>query len=684
MATLEQIGAALKRAAAAGDTAAATKLAKAYKAMQAQGAAPQAQPQAAPTPPAPTAPPQSLGDQLSAGFTSGVNAHPDCIGPSVLGGLENLKGMVQGRSPADVHASDQAQTELNPVASTVGSVAGNVLPFMAGGEIPMLAKGLGMDASMPFLMRSLAAGGSTAAISGADTLARGGNPLQAAQDAGIGGAVGAMLPGLGVAARGIAKTAPKVIDWTLGGLPSMGRAGLNTTKAAQKAVGRAMAADRSAGQAMTPAEDAAAVANGLPLINLDRGGPATRRLARVSGNTQEAKATLEGAVDRGPPGMEAAGFLTNLVGGSADDLALKEGLRNTSRLVNAPAYRKAYSSPAAQSIWSPDLGNMFQSDQFKKAVQGAESIGRTRAAIGGGKGVQNPFVFHPDGSVTMKPGVTPTLEFWDKVKINLDRQIEALNPNQRSEIADLTALKQKLVGTLDGAVPEYRAARQGAAAFFGADDALEAGRKFALQPRNLPEAMKAFAAMSDVDKKAFRIGAASSAVDKLKAGNDSFAVVKSTFGNQAAREFWQAVLGPSKAAQLESYVKVQAIMDASKRAIQGGSHTYDLMLAGGLGAAGATGSYFAPGNNFSTAAYLLAALRGGRSVLGRKIDQQIGEQVANLLASGDKAALNKVVANASMSPKWQAALDAIMRGMAAGSRGLAVGGGTQQPMAHAN
>jgi hypothetical protein len=697
VATLEEIGAALKRAAAAGDTAAATKLAAAYKAMQAgQGAdtskpppgavpgsreyadwaAQQARagrplPQVSQTPPPLGGPQNSPLDQINAGYTSAVNAVP-IAGPSMLNGIEGLKARMYGVPQPQIASEDAVRQQANPTASTIGSVAGTVLPFMAGAEIPYVAGALGMSPTAGLLTNTVASGLSSAAIGGADTLMRGGDLGQAAKDAGISGGIGLVIPGMGAALRGVGKALPKAVDWSLGGIPSFARNAANVTKSAQKAVGKAMTADMKAGLGMTAAEDAGALAAGQNVINMDRGGPATRRLARVaSAASPEAKAALEGATDRGVPGLDTGQFLTKLVGGSADDLALREGLQNQARLVNAPAYRKAYASPAAQSIWTADISNMFQAPEFATAVKQAEEVGRTRAAVDGSRAVRQPFVFNADGSVSMKPGVTPTLEFWDKVKIGLDRQIQALSPTEKSRIADLTALKKKLVDTLDSTVPEYKTARQGAAAFFGADNALDAGRQFALQPRNLPEALQALSKMSPVDRKAFSIGAASSAIDKLKTGS-TYAVVKGTFGSPAQKEFWRATLGQQKAAQLEAYVKVQGLMEESKRAIQGGSHTYDLMVAGGLGAAGATGSYLAPGNNFSTAAYFLAALRAGRGVLGRKVDQQIAENVANLLASGDKAALNKVIANASMSPKWQAALDALVEGTNALARAGAV------------
>src|SRR5690606_20127539 len=93
----------------------------------------------------------------------------------------------------------------------------------------------------------------------------------------------------------------------------------------------------------------------------------------------------------------------------------------------------------------------------------------------------------------------PSLQFWDQVKRNLDGMIDSAqrgaNPD-RTLVSDLTALKNRLVGILDNQVPEYAAARQGAHSFFQADNALDAGRSFARTSRNVPEARRAFSAMT--------------------------------------------------------------------------------------------------------------------------------------------------------------------------------------------
>jgi hypothetical protein len=109
MATLEQIGAALKRAAAAGDTAAATKLASAYKAMQAQPASAPAKPKEA----APAPPQAGPMDFLSQGM-SGVNE-----------GIANTLGF---------------PVEATSALLNLGSTGINKL---TGAQIPMIEKPVG-------------------------------------------------------------------------------------------------------------------------------------------------------------------------------------------------------------------------------------------------------------------------------------------------------------------------------------------------------------------------------------------------------------------------------------------------------------------------------------------------------------------------------------------------------------
>jgi hypothetical protein len=148
--------------------------------------------------------PQSLGDQLSAGFTSGVKAIP-FVGPQVLGGLEQLKAKVQGRTPEDVAATDQAQTEANPVASTIGDIAGPTLALAPLGLTATGARLLGMSGSLASRMIYGAASGGL--IAGGDAAVRGQSPVDALESGGLGAGVGAALPGLGKVAGALLRGA---------------------------------------------------------------------------------------------------------------------------------------------------------------------------------------------------------------------------------------------------------------------------------------------------------------------------------------------------------------------------------------------------------------------------------------------------------------------------------------------
>lgn len=152
MATLEQIGKALKNAAAAGDTAAAAKLATAYKAARAQQAVPpspaisgdaaMAGP-AAPNPQASQLPGMlgqfqntsnalqsgfnqgmtlGFGDELYAGATAPIRA----LGPLFQGQGYDI-GKAYNDELATVRQTNRDQSALNPVASTTGEVMGSLV-----------------------------------------------------------------------------------------------------------------------------------------------------------------------------------------------------------------------------------------------------------------------------------------------------------------------------------------------------------------------------------------------------------------------------------------------------------------------------------------------------------------------------------------------------------------------------
>ena len=111
-------------------------------------------------------------DQVLAGFTSGVDAVP-IVGPATLDGLEQLKSWIHGVPVETVQLDTERMQSENPTASTVGGVVGTALPFLAGAEIPVAARLLGIDAAVGVVPRTIANTVATTALTTVDKLARG-------------------------------------------------------------------------------------------------------------------------------------------------------------------------------------------------------------------------------------------------------------------------------------------------------------------------------------------------------------------------------------------------------------------------------------------------------------------------------------------------------------------------------
>jgi hypothetical protein len=629
----------------------------------------------------PAAPPESIGDQLSAGFTRGLDALP--FGNKILEGAENVKAAVQNAvygnkaSPAydptykaqtqqDVHASDEAQAERNPVASTVGTVTGEVAPFMVGGAIPAVAKVLGMDAAMPLLTRTLLSGATSAGLSGADALVRGASPADAAKDAAISGGLGAIVPGAGeLLSRGasaITKRVAPVVD-----------ALTNPETAAQKMVSGAAAKDVQAGKAMTPADENAAAVNNQPIINADRFGGGVRTLARTAGNSDPAagEQLKDLTQDRFlTQNNRAVAFVKRITGGTTDDLALQDAIQAGARKSNDAAYTRAYNDPAASVVWTPEIKQLFQSPDFITAVKGAERTAANDAATSGQKAVKSPFTFDAHGNIGLRKNpngstALPSLQFWDIVQRNLrTNSQQAYKAGDNLLGSQLGDMRTQLLGSLDSTVPSFATARRGAAAAFGAEDALDAGRKFVGQPMGIPEAKAAYAKFTPAEQKAFGVGYASSLIDKINAAPDRVNVINQVFGSPASRAQVELALGKNAAGQLENFTRVEDIMQQTKQAVQGNSSTAKQLAA--MGAIGGISGGLLGGwdpRDIATGAGLMMAGRLGARALGKAVDQKVMAHVADILASNDPKAINRTILGATLNPQHSTAIKAIQAGL---------------------
>lgn len=606
-----------------------------------------------------------------------VNGIP-IIGPMAQDITDNVGGMIDQALGGDRQGYIDRQKRIReeaaaaaPLARLAGELGGSIGGVGAAAKVPAVAEALGVTGAklLPRVANSTLSG---AAISGADAAVRGGDPIEAALiGGGISGAVPLVGAGLGAITRAVgSKVAPTV------------NAALRPDEEAARRAGIAFDRDLSSNpNAWGGADEVAARDAGLPVINADRGGETVRALTRsVANQSPEARAVIDKtASDRfAGQGPRAVETVKRIAGGSVDDLGYQAAIKDAARAANKPAYNRAFAAPNARAVWNDPIRELMQSDTFRKAINAAESRGTDRAAISGFKAVRDPFTYGPNGQIGLKKmpdGSTalPSLQFWDQVKRNLDGMIgTAQRAGDNTVVSDLTQMKQKLVGALDQAVPDYQKARAGAAAFFDAEDALEAGKKFANNNRMGPEARQAFNNFSTPEKAAFRTGYASSLIDKIMSAGDRTNVINQMFKSPAAREMIELVFGAAKAKELEAYVRVETLADMLRGAL-GNSTTARQLVELGIG--GGTG--FALTGDWK-GALAGAALTSGTRAVGQRIDNGVMKSIAKLLTSDNPNAVNAAVQQALKSPRYMQALERMALALAPPARAGAVAVGSAQ------
>lgn len=610
--------------------------------------------------------------RVGAGLTGYIEGIP-VVGPMLLGGTQHgaaaltsaIEGSDYDENVEEAKRITEAAKEKHPRLNLAGQIAGNVATMAAGGSTALGAKALGIT-GRNLGTRAASSLASSAAISAADTAARGGDARDVAGSAFIGGGIGGAVPivGAGISAglRAIGEKVYPVVN-----------AIRNPAQEAQRRVGTAITRDIDANpnMIMTAADQQVARQNAIPLINADRGGETTRALARsVANQSPEARAIIENtASDRfGAQSQRAADFIRRMTGGAVDDLAYQANLTKAARAVNAPAYKAAFDDQNAQTMFSPRLQQLMQSPAFRNAIDDVPARSADRGAVQGFKEIGNPFSKNSQGAYVLRRKadgtmVSPNLRFWDQVKQNLDSDIgKATRAGDKQTASDILGLKKALVDELDNTVQSYKAARQGAAAFFDAEDALDAGRKFANTPRLVPEAKQAFAKFSKPEKEAFATGYASELIDKIKASGDRTNVINSVFKNQSSRESMDLVFGPQRMKEIEAYVRIEDIVDRL-RGSMGNSTTARQLMELGIGAGG--GGYLT--GDWTGALAGAAAARGARYV-GQRVDNKVMQQVAKLLTSDNPGSLKLAVKQAAAQPGYMKAIENIAGLLAAPAR----------------
>lgn len=557
------------------------------------------------------------------GFRAPVGAAR--LGYEYLSGQPGEATATYEKSIAEKRAIQQQAQQQHPGTFMAGELAGSVV--LPGGAV---ARGATMGARIG---RGAAVGAGYGAAYGAG----GGEDLTSrATGAAYGAGTGAVL---GAAAAPVVEGAMQLGRVAIGPFANAVRGAINPKGEAARRVASTLDMDmRGDPGRMNRLTQAEFQANPEASI-MDLGGEMTRALGRSSANTSPVgRDILNQTVDaryEGQAGRVVQWFrgLYNYPNATAQRAAMD----HVEKTVNRKNYDLAYRD-GDKPLWSPDLERLTSSPDVQDAIKAAGRTGKSRAVNQGYGGFNSPVAVTPDGQLQFNRGSAgtptyPNLQFWDYVRRELSDSAKAAARSGRNEEASRIGQQASALNAeLDNLVPAYQQARSGAASFFGAENALEAGEKFVVSRMGNAEAKAALEKMSPVERGLFQDGFASQFIDVLNSVPDRRNVLNTIAQSPEAREKLVIALGPKKAAEIEARMRVEGIMDFARRGLQGNSTTArqlaELGLAGGAGGLGAYGAYNADPKTAVPAA-LTAALLAGR----RGIDRRVAENVARLLAS---------------------------------------------------
>lgn len=547
-------------------------------------------------------------------------------------------------------ADERSRMAENKELASGYSLAGELTGGLAGG-VGLVKAGLSTIprlANAGIKARTLGAAAEGAAYGGAYASgAAEDNRLEsAAKGALTGAAIGGAIPVVGAGVRGVGQAAYNAVA------PKI-RSVTNPYGEAARRVGDAFKRDITMQQnPLTKADEAMAGINGQEIRNFDRGGETVRALTRsVANQSPEARGVIEKTVSDRFAGqaVRAKDAISRIASGQVDDVAFRDQLRDAASRSNRGAYEKAFQTNFGQehSMVFDELAKRVPASAMANAVKVAKAEGRPFG--------QQLIASIDEAADTVSFQRAPSIREWHFIQRGLRSAADSAYRTGSGEVGTAyKGLHRELLNAMDNANPDYAKARKGAASFFGADDALEAGQKFVMQNKNLRQSFQAIGKMKPAEREAFKIGFAGELTEKLSGVSDRRNVIQQIFGNENAMKKVEIAFGREGAKELHQFVKLEAAMDMMRGAL-GNSTTARQLVEMGLGAGG---GYMATGD--FTGAAIGAGLAKGARFAGAKADENVMRKVADILLSGDRKALAGAAKQVSKSKSMQRALDALM------------------------
>jgi hypothetical protein len=220
-------------------------------------------------------------------------------------------------------------------------------------------------------------------------------------------------------------------------------------------------------------------------------------------------------------------------------------------------------------------------------------------------------------------------------------------------------------------VPAFKNARQGAARFFGAEDALEAGQKYVKTGSMLStaEAQALVRKMSPAEQQLFAEGAKNEVAARVgKRGENRD--INLLFNNKDIRQRLQVALGPARAREFEAYLRVEKLVDQARPTVSGFSDTARLLGERGL-AGGVSGTLMGVGTGMYTGDWKTGVISGlVAGVLkrgGATVNLNVARRVAEMLVSDNPAVMRQGAAIVANNDRWMDALRHLDRPLGVGA-----------------
>jgi len=588
----------------------------------------------------------TIGETVDAAVRGAANALTFGFADRLAAGAGALTGVGGERGEyeknlATQRAIDAANLKEHPVATIGGELVGGLaLPIGAAGRAATLGGRMAAGAGVGAAQGALYGAGSSPDLTNVPQVA-GNMAAGAGVGALVGGAAPAVVEGAMTAGGALARKS---------GVPQAVAGWRNPEGSAAGIVADAMQRDAASGSGgIGEYARRYAISQGQPVVTADMGGEATKRLARTATNmSDDAQRTLNNVANERfeSQGPRISALLDDMGGGNS--VRTLDTLKEQASAALKPLYRRAYSE-GDRPIWTPELERLSGSPDVLAAMKSAVETGKSRA-ITDGFGAFNPGVrISDDGIISFAQGKNgapayPNLQYWDYVKRELDNSAGAAQRAGRNEeAARLTSQAKMLRNALDTEVPSYGAARGVAATAFGAEDALEAGQKFAAATGKNQEYAKTISQMSDPEKQLFRHGFLSALQDRIAEGGDRRDVINRIAASPAARQRIEMVVGQQNYARVEVFLRAESIMDQLRKSVQGNSTTAR-QLADMAAIPGLIGAGTYAGSGDVKDASLAAAAAGAFKHGSAKINANVMRHVGDLLASSDPTKVSQALA----------------------------------------